>query len=68
MSLAALRKLCKEKIEEYPALRLDILDCLGMAIDEIDDGGSEFNECENAASDIKQLIEDHIKAKQSKKV
>lgn len=46
----------KEVVKEKPELKNQILELIDYAVFEIQDGGSEENECDLAWRDIKELI------------
>tara|TARA_B100001093_G_C26416423_1_gene837843 strand:+ start:34 stop:222 length:189 start_codon:yes stop_codon:yes gene_type:complete len=56
MTLNELETYAKKMIKLHSELQEDILDFVDLAKMEIKDGGSEWNECELAISDIKELI------------
>lgn len=58
MRLNELLTFCQEKIKEFPNLEEDIMDIYQLASDEIEEGGSEYNECQIAESEILDIIKD----------
>lgn len=48
----------REKINDHPELKMEILDLYWLAINEIDEGGSEWNEINHAINSIDELIEE----------
>lgn len=56
MTLNELDTYAKKMIKLYPKLEEDILGFVDLAEMKIEDGSSEWNECELAISDIKELI------------
>ena len=56
MTLNELETYAKKMIKLHSELQEDILDFVDLAKMEIKDGSSEWNECELAISDIKELI------------
>lgn len=56
MRLEELLTFCREKIKEFPQLEEDIMDIYQLASDEIEEGGSAYNECQIAESEILALI------------
>jgi uncharacterized UPF0160 family protein len=59
MNLVYLRTFIKEKIQQYPNLKEEILDLFSLCLDEIDEGGSEQSEVDSCISDINDLIEEN---------
>lgn len=47
---------CREKIADHPELETQIKDYYFLALNEIEDGGSESQEIELAMNDIEDLI------------
>jgi hypothetical protein len=58
MRLNELLIFCEEKIKKFPNLEQDIMDVYQLASDEIEEGASEYNECEIAESEILDIIKD----------
>lgn len=58
MNLERLKELTKQLIADYPQHTEELVDLYQLAVDEIDEGGSEAHECELAFSDMKCTIED----------
>lgn len=56
MNLQELREYCRQKIADFPHLKGQITDFYTLACDEVEQGESEWNECELAVSDIENLI------------
>ena len=59
MNLNYLKGFCEEKIAEYPELKEQIVDLYHLAQDEIEEGGSTFQEVGLAIESINQLIEEN---------
>jgi len=57
MNLDYLKGFIKEKIQQYPNLKEEIIDLYYLCLDEIDEGGSEQSEVDSCISDINDLIE-----------
>jgi len=58
MNLKELAVFCKEKMREYPTLRVFIIDIYRMAKDECEEfSSSETHECELAVDSINDAIE-----------
>lgn len=57
MNLQNLRPFIKEKVQQYPSLKEEIIDLYQLCLDEIAEGGSEMNEVELCISEINNLIE-----------
>lgn len=57
MNLQNLRPFIKEKVQQYPSLKEEIIDLYQLCLDEISEGGSEMNEVELCISEINNLIE-----------
>lgn len=55
MTLLELKWYAGKMIQKHPDKRHDIHDLLSLAADEVDDGASEYHECELAAESIRQL-------------
>jgi hypothetical protein len=58
MRLDELLIFCQEKIKQFPNLEEDIMDVYQLASDEIEEGSSEYNECQIAESEILDMIKD----------
>ena len=58
MNLTELFSFCQDKIKEFPELKEDIIDLYQLAVDEVDEGGSEHHECELAFNEINDIIKD----------
>ena len=58
MNIEDLTKYCLDKIKIYPTLKDEINDFYSLALDEIDLGESQNNECELAVSSIEELIKE----------
>jgi hypothetical protein len=56
MTLQRLKDFAKQKMTEFPQYAVEIQGFVQLAIDEIEEGGSESHECELAYSDIQNLI------------
>ena len=56
MTLTDLRNYCNEMAEKHPEHAEEINSFYDLAEMEVEDGESEWNECELAFSDIKELI------------
>jgi uncharacterized UPF0160 family protein len=59
MNLDYLKGFIKEKIQQYPNLKEEIIDLYYLCLDEIDEGGSEQSEVDSCISDINDLIEEN---------
>jgi hypothetical protein len=59
MNLEYLKGFIKEKIQQYPNLKEEIIDFYSLCLDEIDEGGSEQSEVDSCISDINDLIEEN---------
>lgn len=59
MNLDYLKGFCREKIAEHPELKEQIVDLYFLAYDEINEGGSTFQEVGSAIESINQLIEEN---------
>lgn len=57
MNLQNLRPFIKEKVQQYPSLKEEIIDLYQLCLDEISEGGSEMNEVELCINEINSLIE-----------
>jgi uncharacterized UPF0160 family protein len=57
MSIKDLTEYCMDMIKLYPKLKDEIEDLYVLALDEIEAGESQHNECELAFCSIKQLIQ-----------
>ena len=58
MKIKELVRYCQDSILKYPIIESEIRDFYQLAIDEIEQGGSQEHECELAYFDIKALIQD----------
>lgn len=58
MNIAYLRNYCAEKITQHPKLQVQIIDCFILAVDEIEEGGSEQHEVDLAINNIEELIQE----------
>jgi hypothetical protein len=58
MNIEDLTKYSRDMINRYPGLEDGINDFYFLAIQEIDSGESQNNECELAVSSIEQLIQE----------
>lgn len=54
--ITSLTQYAKEVIKKYPNIKRGVIDFVEMAIDEIQDGGSEDHECDMAYDSIEDLI------------
>jgi len=59
MTLQELKLYAEEMSAKYPQLDDEIRDLYFLAVTEVEDGESEWNECELAWADINSLIEDN---------
>ena len=59
MNLQYLRIFIKEKIEQYPKLKGEIMDFYYLCLSEIEEGGSEQSEVDSCINDINDLIEEN---------
>jgi hypothetical protein len=57
MDINYLRQYCADQIKLYPNLKEEILDFFYLAIDEIEEGGSERHEIELAINSIEELTQ-----------
>ena len=55
-TIRELRQHVRDMIIKYPELRDEMLELLELCIDEIEEGGSPYNEINLCMSDIDQLI------------
>jgi hypothetical protein len=60
MNLNYLKAFCREKIAEHPDLKEQIFELYILAQDEIEEGGSTFQEVGLAIESINQLIEENL--------
>jgi len=58
MNKAELKQYCISKMQEYPTLKPDITEFYQLALNEIEQGESEANECHLCVSSIDELIND----------
>jgi hypothetical protein len=58
MTFVELTKHCAKLIEKHPDKKSEIVELWQLAHTEIEEGGSEFHECELAMSDIEELIKE----------
>lgn len=58
MTLQNLLDYCKEKVKQYPILAEEIKDFYSLAEMEVEDGESEYHECEMAVYSINELIKE----------
>jgi len=58
MTIKQLSEYCIDKIKAYPLLEREIKHFYVLALDEIESGESQNNECELAVSSIEQLIKE----------
>ena len=56
MSVEELKEKTKESCFDHPEFAEDLMDLYSLALDEIDQGGSTWHECELALSDMEYLI------------
>jgi len=56
MNLTILEEKTKELIGQYPAYSEELIDLYHLALDEIEDGSSEFHECNLAYSDMLDIV------------
>lgn len=54
------KQFVKEKINQHPSLKTEILNFFWLAVDEIHDGGSKPHEISLAINSINELIEKNI--------
>jgi len=59
MTLQELKSYAEEMSANYPQHDEEIRDLYFLAVTEVEDGESEWNECELAWADINSLIEDN---------
>lgn len=60
MNLHELKTYAVKMVEENPTLKKEIYDFVQLAIDEIDEGGSENHECELARRDIEFIVNEKM--------
>jgi hypothetical protein len=58
MTLEQLKEWIKVQITKHPEHKEDMLDFYSLCIDEIADGGSEWNEVQLCRSSIEELLEE----------
>lgn len=58
MTLEQLKEWIKVQITKHPEHKEEMLDLYSLCIDEIADGGSEWNEVQLCISSIEQLLEE----------
>lgn len=56
MTIKDLKTYVKECISKFPNKREEIIEMLLLAINEIEEGGSESHECDLAYRDIEEII------------
>ena len=56
MNLEILKEKTKDLISQYPAYSEELTDLYYLALDEIEDGGSEVHECNLAYNDMLDII------------
>lgn len=56
MNLKTLKEKTRELIKEYPAYIEELSSLYELALDEIEEGGSEDHECELAYNDMLEII------------
>lgn len=56
MTIKQLQEFCVGAMKKRPELKTEIENYFYLALDEIEDGGSEEHECELAVSDINELL------------
>jgi hypothetical protein len=61
MNLQYLKIFIKEKIQQYPNLKEEIMDLYYLCLSEIDEGGSQQSEIDSCISDVNDLIEENNK-------
>ena len=59
MNLQYLRTFIKEKIQQYPDLKNQMIGLYELCLQEIEDGDSESHQVNLCIFDIKELIEEH---------
>jgi hypothetical protein len=59
MDLIQLKAFAKEIINNKPKLKSEILELFYLAVSEIEDGSSEFHECQLAYNDMEELNNDN---------
>lgn len=57
MDLAQLKKMTVQLIQNHPTLKDQLVELYQLAVDEIDEGGSEMHECHLAYNDMMELID-----------
>ena len=68
MNLQELKIYAVETAKENPTLKKEIYDFVQLAIDEIEEGGSENHECELARRDIEFIVNEKMNEDEMKKV
>lgn len=58
MTLQQLKEWIKVQIAQHPEHKEEMLDLYSLCIDEIADGGSEWNEVQLCISSIEELLEE----------
>lgn len=58
MNIQHLKEQTLEFIQKRPDLKSELVDYYQLAVSEIEEGGSEYHECELAYSDMLDLIND----------
>ena len=58
MDVKGLKETALELIGKYPSKKGQIVELYQLALDEIEEGGSEVHECELAHRDMLECIED----------
>ena len=58
MTLEQLKEWIKVQIAQHPEHKEEMLDLYSLCIDEIADGGSEWNEVQLCISSIEELLEE----------
>jgi hypothetical protein len=59
MNLEQLKQMTKQLIVTHPTLKEELVDLFQLAVDEIDEGGSEMHECHLAYQDMMELVDEH---------
>ena len=59
MNLAELKKIAVQLIEKYPALKTEIVELYQLAVDEVEEGGSEMHESPLSYQDMMNLVDEY---------
>jgi hypothetical protein len=59
MNLVELKKVAVQLIEKYPTLKTEIIELYQLAVDEVEEGGSEMHESHLSYQDMMELVDEH---------